>query len=93
MKRIFKKGNFLFVVDVETGRLSDSPLNKASITKTTEDGTNYAVKGLNIELFDIEFEDILDANGDPYANLDAFETFRTDFTGVLMLLPLRVSRR
>lgn len=89
--KIFKKGNYLVVV-FDNDDYVEEPSSEVTITKSKVSSTLYTVNFRTRDpLKNIAFANILDENGDPYADVDTWETWYSSNTGFNPATPASVT--
>lgn len=81
--KIFKKTNYIYIVDTETDQLYEGLAKDVRFNRRYVDDTLFYINGMGDfpNTTELNFADILDENGDAYTDLATFVAWYEDNTG------------
>jgi len=79
--KIYKKGNYIYLVNESNSLLKSDHSSQVKVTKSTTNDSDYTFQSDDLGIVDINFSDIKDEAGDTYPSQQYFDDWYANNTG------------
>lgn len=79
--KVYKKGNYIYIVNESNGLLKSDHSSQVKVTKSTVNATGYTIQSDDLGIIDIDFSEIKDEAGVSYSSQSYFDDWYSTNTG------------
>lgn len=79
--KIYKKGNYIYIVDETSNLLKSDHSSQVKITKSTVNDSDYTIQSDDLGIIDVNFSEIKDESGIAYTSQSYFDEWYSNNTG------------